>query len=216
MMRLFFCSFLLSIHALCAAAAKADQSAPDAALQQLMEGNNRFASGKSIHSNLAAEGLSGLKEGQEPRAVIIGCSDSRVPPEVIFDQGLGDLFVVRVAGNVIGPIELDSAQYAAEKLHSPLIIVLGHENCGAVSATLLGQKNVPELGNIYPLIAPALKTCKGQKGDLVTQAIKCNAAQGVHFLKSTPLLSQLIAAKKLNIVAGYYDFDDGKVTILPD
>jgi carbonic anhydrase len=212
MIRLILLPFFLCVHVLC----RAEQSAPDAALQRLMEGNARFVAGKSTHTNLADEGLSGLKEGQAPFAAILGCSDSRVPPEIIFDQGLGDLFVVRVAGNVVGPIELDSVQYTAEHLHSSVIVVLGHENCGAVKATMLGQKNVPELANIYPLIAPALKTCKGQQGNVVEQAIKCNAVQGAQYLRSTPQLSRLIAEKKLKIVAGYYNFDDGKVTILPD
>lgn len=195
---------------------KSAPSAPDAALQRLMEGNTRFTSNKCIHKNLGLEGLSQLKEGQEPFAVIVGCSDSRVPPEIIFDQGLGDIFVIRVAGNVIGPIELDSVAYAAEKLHSPIVIVLGHENCGAVKATLLGQDHVPELQNIYPLIAPALKNCQAKKGDILMNAIKCNVTQGVNYLKSRPTLAKLVADKKLKIVGGYYDFDHGKVTLTED
>ncbi len=196
--------------------AQENQPRSDAALQRLMEGNKRFVDGKCIHKNLGMEGLSELKEGQEPFAIVIGCSDSRVPPEIIFDQGLGDLFVIRDAGNVVGPIELDSVEYAALRLHSPIVIVLGHENCGAVGATLLGQENVPELDNIYPLIAPALKRCQVKKGDILMNAIQCNVMQGVNYLKGTPILSKLIADKKLKIVGGYYDFDHGKVTIIQE
>jgi carbonic anhydrase len=207
----------LSLSLLCATSISlAAQPDSDTALKLLMAGNDRFTSGQYIHKNLASEGLSHLKEGQEPFAVIIGCSDSRVPPEIIFDQGLGDLFVVRVAGNVIGPVELDSVEYAAERLHVPLVVVLGHEKCAAVGAALLGRENVPELENIYPLIAPALKKCQAKKGDVLTNAIKCNAMEGVNHLRSTPLLAKLIAAKKLKIVGGYYDFDHGKVMLIQE
>lgn len=207
------CLWLLSFSSLCLAQ---DQPTSNEALQKLMDGNKQFTLGKPVHKNLGLEGLSALKEEQEPFAVVIGCSDSRVPPEIIFDQGLGEIFVVRVAGNVVGPIELDSVEYAVEKLHCPLVIVLGHENCGAVKATLLGQQNVPELDNIYPLIAPALKKCQAQKGDIVMNAVKCNVKEGVSFLKSTPLIAKHIAANRVRVVGAYYDFDHGKVTILPD
>ncbi|MBS0606672.1 MAG: carbonic anhydrase [Parachlamydiales bacterium] len=215
-MRKLVYSSLLCFSSLCFAQDTSQQPTSDAALQRLMEGNKRFTSGQPIHKNLGLEGLSALKEGQEPFAIIVGCSDSRVPPEIVFDQGLGDIFVVRVAGNVVGPIELDSVEFAVDKLHCPLVIVLGHENCGAVKATLLGQENVPELDNIYPLIAPALKKCQAQKGDILMNAIKCNVKEGVGYLKSTPLIAKHIAANRVKIVGGYYDFDHGKVMIIPD
>ncbi|MBS0653223.1 MAG: carbonic anhydrase [Verrucomicrobia bacterium] len=215
-MRKLIYSSLFCLTSLCFAQEKSQQPTGEVALQRLMAGNSRFTSGQSIHKNLGLEGLSELKEGQEPFAVIIGCSDSRVPPEIVFDQGLGDIFVVRDAGNVIGPIELDSVEFAVDKLHCPLVIVLGHENCGAVKATLLGQENVPELDNIYPLIAPALKKCQAQKGDILMNAIKCNVKEGVRYLKSTPLIAKHIAANGLKVVGGYYDFDHGKVTIIPE
>ncbi len=212
----YFAIFLLCLSQLSFSAEQTTPSTPDAALQRLMEGNTRFMSGKSIHKNLALEKLSELKDDQAPFAVVVGCSDSRVPPELIFDQGVGDIFVVRIAGNVIGPTELDSVEYAAVHLRSSIVIVLGHENCGAVKASLLGQDNVPELKNIYPLIAPALKKCQAKKGDLLANAIKCNAMEGVNYLKTVPSLANLIAAKQLKVVGGYYDFHQGKVSLIED
>ncbi len=210
------CTSLFCLSSLCFAQEKSQQPSSEIALQRLMEGNKRFTSGQPIHKNLGLEGLSTLKEGQEPFATIIGCSDSRVPPEIIFDQGLGDIFVVRIAGNVVGPIELDSVEYAVDKLHCPLVILLGHENCGAVKAALLGQENVPELENIYPLIAPALKKCQAQKGNILMNAVNCNVKEGVNHLKSSPLIAKYIASKQLRVIGGYYDFDHGKVTIIPE
>ncbi|MBY0529557.1 MAG: carbonic anhydrase [Rhabdochlamydiaceae bacterium] len=186
---------------------------PDQALKMLMDGNNRFVKEEFIHKNLAQESAD-LKEGQEPFAVIIGCSDSRVPPEIIFDQGPGDLFVVRDAGNVIGPIEMDSIQFAVQKLHTPIVVVLGHENCGAVHATLLGQANVPELSNIFPLIEKAIKECKETKGDLLKNAIQCNVKEGTRNLKAQPNIAQLIKQNKLKVIGAYFNFDDGKVSII--
>ncbi len=215
-MRKLLYTSLFCLPILCLTQEKLLQANSEIALQCLMEGNKRFTSGQNIHKKLGLEGLAELKKDQEPFAVIIGCSDSRVPPEIIFDQGLGDIFVVRVAGNVVGPIELDSVEYAVDKLHCPLVIVLGHENCGAVKATLLGQENVPELDNIYPLIAPALKKCQAQKGDILMNAVKCNIKEGVSYLKSTPLIAKHTADMQVKIVGGYYDFDHGKVTILPE
>ncbi len=186
---------------------------PEQALKQLMDGNQRFVSREIIHKNFAQEAAD-LKEGQTPFAVIIGCSDSRVPPEIIFDQGLGDLFVVRDAGNVIGPIELDSTLFAVKKLNTPLVVVLGHENCGAVNATLLGQAHVPELSSIFPLIERAIKQCTTTKGDILVNAIKCNVREGVQDLTAIPAIAELIKGKKLNVVGAYFDFNNGKVTLI--
>lgn len=187
---------------------------PQGALKRLMDGNKRFVSREFIHKNFAQEAAD-LKEGQAPFAVIVGCSDSRVPPEIIFDQGPGDLFVVRDAGNVIGPIELDSTMFAVNKLNTPLVIVLGHENCGAVKATLLGQSHVPELASIFPLIEKGIKQCQQTQGDLLVNAIQCNVKEGVRILKAQPAIAQLIKEKKLEIVGAYFDFDEGKVSLIP-
>ena len=112
---------------------------PDEALQRLIDGNARFTAGKVDHPNQDAARRTALAKGQSPFAIIFGCSDSRVSPEVLFDQGLGDLFVIRVAGNVVDADEAGSVEYAFEHLHSPLLLVLGHQNCGAVAAALMPQ-----------------------------------------------------------------------------
>jgi carbonic anhydrase len=105
-------------------------------LQRLKEGNQRYVEDKLIHPDRTSERREALQSKQQPFAIIVGCSDSRVAPEIVFDQGVGDLFIVRVAGNVVGPIELDSIEYAAEYLKSCLIVVMGHQNCGAVDAVM--------------------------------------------------------------------------------
>src|SRR3990170_7095870 len=111
----------------------------DVALQELIAGNQRYAAGKLTHPHQTTRHRQELIQRQEPFAIIVGCSDSRVPPEIIFDQGLGDLFIVRVAGQVVGPVELDSIEYSVKYLGSTLIFVLGHESCGAVTAVIDGK-----------------------------------------------------------------------------
>lgn len=185
-----------------------------AALQALIQGNQRYVSGNSNHPSLAKESLNYTTETQEPIAVIVGCSDSRVPPEIIFDQGIGELFVVRVAGNVVGPIEMDSVEFAVAKLNTPLVIVLGHQNCGAVKAALVGKENVPELDCIYPLIEAAFKGCNLKGKDPLFNAIECNVKKGVETLKNSPTIGPFIAQNKVNIVGAYYEIGTGKVTLI--
>lgn len=186
------------------------------AMQDLIEGNQRFVSGKSVHRDLSQEALSSLKGGQMPKAVIVGCSDSRVSPELIFDQGLGDLFIVRVAGNVIGPIELESILFGVQQLQAPFILVLGHENCAAVKAALQKGAKSPDLAQIDSLITPALKSCRFRLTDPVMNAIWCNAMEGVRRLKASPVLKPFLEAKKLEIRGGYYEFDRGTVQIISE
>ena len=135
---------------------------PDKALQTLREGNLRFIQNKSIHPNRADERRLETAKQQEPFAIILGCSDSRVSPEIVFDQGIGDLFVVRVAGNVVSPVILDSIEYSALYLHSSIIVVLGHENCGAVKAVLQG--NTKDMEPVAELIRRQSKNPKRKKG----------------------------------------------------
>lgn len=186
--------------------------APDAALQKLMEGNGRSASDQLLHPNLTVERREAIVAKQNPFAVIVGCSDSRVPPEIIFDQGLGDLFIVRVAGNVVGPVELDSIEYAVKYLGAALIFVMGHQNCGAVSAVLKGQ--TAEIEDVANLIEPALE---GKKNLSVEAAIKANVAYIVNSLKSLgdqSAVGYLSKAGKLKIVGGYYELSSGKVLLI--
>jgi carbonic anhydrase len=208
MQKMYLYFFLMSLH-ICAMA-----YSPDSALQLLIDGNQRFMTAQSTHRDLAKEELVKFKSGQQPFAVVVGCSDSRVPLEIIFDQGVGSIFAIRDAGNVIGPIELDSIKFAILKLGVPLILVLGHQNCGAVNAVMTGQANGSEFANIYSLIAPALQLCKKEKGDPLTNAIKCNVRQAVAFLKSQPDLQKLMEQNQLKIVGGYYDFEHGQVSLI--
>lgn len=194
----------------------AEETPPQQALRELMEGNQRFVAGKSVHRDLSQEALVPLRQGQTPKAVIVGCSDSRVSPEVIFDQGLGDLFVVRVAGNVIGPIELESIVFGVQQLKAPLILVLGHENCAAVKGAMQSVQKPKELAQIFSLIALALKSCNVHSENGLTDAIWCNALAGVRSLRSTATLKPFLDAQKLEVKGAYYEFQQGAVKIIPE
>ncbi len=184
---------------------------PEEALKRLKHGNQRYVEQKLIHPNQTAERRAELSGGQYPFAVILGCSDSRVPPEVVFDQGLGDLFVIRVAGNIADDVVLGSIEYAAEHLHTPLIVVMGHSKCGAVSAVVAGGKLDGHLPSLARIIQPAVDKVKGKPGDFVANAVKTNAEMTADQLKtSEPVLSNLVKAGKVNVVTAYYDLDTGK------
>lgn len=202
----------------------------DEALQKLMDGNKRYVENQMTGTKLCdLTTRSGLAKSQKPYAVILSCSDSRVPPEIIFDKGLGEIFVVRVAGNVPDPIVLGSIEYAVEHLGSPLIMVLGHERCGAVTATV-GAKGKPEgnIGAILKTIAPAIKNaakdceaCKGEakcketrKEDYVECAINANLKSvSASLTKKSSVLKHMAEQGKIKIVAAKYDLDDGIVSL---
>lgn len=186
---------------------------PDQAVQQLIEGNKRYMKDSLEHPRRDEERRQAVTSLQEPFAVIVGCSDSRVSPEVIFDQGIGDLFVVRVAGNVVGPIELDSIEYGAAVLNAVSVLVLGHENCGAVKAVLAGQAQVIEA--VADHIKNGIRNCKDCAKDL-PKAIKANVQHVVADLKKSSVLKKLIDEKRLIIVGGYYHLASGNVELLPD
>jgi carbonic anhydrase len=188
----------------------------DQALQMLLDGNDRFVTGNIKHVDYLAEAKDKLIDQQSPFAVIIGCSDSRVPPELVFDRGLGELFVVRDAGNVIGPIEMDSVEFAVAALHVPLVVVLGHQNCGAVKAVLSEKGKYPELDYIGPLIQDALKKCEITGANALANAIHCNVSKGVHTLKNSPTIAPLLLQKKVRIVGAYYEIATGKVSLIGD
>jgi carbonic anhydrase len=187
---------------------------PDLALKTLMEGNQRFSKDKSLHLDKASERRQELISNQTPFAAIVGCSDSRVAPEIIFDQGIGDLFIVRVAGNVIGPLEQDSIDYSVLYLKSSIIMVLGHEDCGAVKAVIGG--NTKDIEAVAELIQPAVDATKMQKDNRVENTIKTNAKMMAEQLRNSPSLSGMIAKKKLSVVAAYYNFHTGKVELLEE
>jgi len=187
----------------------------DQALKKLMAGNKRFRALKQTHPDQTPERRAELRDSQHPFATILGCSDSRVPPEVIFDQGLGDLFVVRVAGNIVDDVVLGSIEYSAAHLHTPLIMVLGHSRCGAVSAAVAGGELEGHLTSLTSAIQPVLYKVKDKQGDLVNDAAKANAKMVAEQLKcSEPVLSTIVNTGKLKVVAAYYDFDTWEVEII--
>jgi carbonic anhydrase len=182
---------------------------PDHALQRLVEGNQRYINDKLLHPDRTKDRRESVSSKQTPLAIILGCSDSRVSPEIIFDQGLGDLFIVRVAGNVLGSIELNSIEFAADKLQASLILVLGHENCGAVSAVL--NNDTKDIKSIASLIQLALKNTSNLS---LEAAVKDNVRYVMQSLKQSPILTNLIQQNKLKIHGGYYNLDHGTVSFI--
>lgn len=185
------------------------------ALQKLIEGNKRFSLSKSVHPNQNRERRQELVKGQKPFAVVVGCSDSRIPPEIIFDQGLGDLFVIRVAGNIVDDVALGSIEYAVDHLGTNLIVVLGHSKCGAVTATIQGGVPHGHVGSIMEAIKPAIEAAKELPGDLIDNTIKANTRLVADQLQySDPILSEMTRQGKISIVSAYYNIESGEVHIL--
>ena len=190
----------------------ADEMNPTKALKKLMDGNNRYKHEKLLHPHQTKEARIASATGQAPFATILGCSDSRVAPELIFDQGIGDLFVVRVAGNVVAPVELDSIEYSVIYLKSSIILVLGHENCGAIQAVIQGQTQ--DIEAVASLITPALELARTQEGSLLENTIKDNVLHVVDELKKSPVLAKMLQENKINVVGGYYNFYSGAVKLI--
>jgi carbonic anhydrase len=194
---------------------KSDIVNADEALKRLTEGNKRYVVGKFIRPHQTSVRRAELIEGQHPFAIVLGCSDSRIPVELVFDQGVGDLFVVRVAGNIADDVSLASIEYAAAHLHTPLVVVMGHGNCGAVAATASGGELEGHLPVIATAIRPAVDKVKTQQGDLVNNAARANAVMVAEKLKSSkPVLSELVRSGKLTVVAAFYDIKSGKVEFI--
>lgn len=185
---------------------------PSEALDRLSEGNLRYVQDRLLHPDRNTERREAVSSKQNPFAVIVGCSDSRVPPEIVFDQGVGDLFVVRVAGNVVGPVELDSIEYAIKYLGASLVVILGHERCGAVQAVVNGQ--TADIEAVSDLLSPAVEACKKKKGNpecLLTDCIQDNAKYFADRVSQSPLLAKYISEKQISILPAYYDLDTGSV-----
>jgi carbonic anhydrase len=188
---------------------------PDSVLAELKAGNEHHARHQYQHPHETAARQRELISGQHPHAEILSCSDSRVPPEIVFDQGLGDVFVVRVAGNVATDTEIGSLEYGAEHLHIPLLVVLGHESCGAVTAAVEGGEVEGHIASLVNLIKPAVEKSRGLPGDKVSNAVRANVTMVVDQLRaSNPVLAKLVAEGKLKIVGGVYSLETGKVTWL--
>ena len=187
----------------------------DEALKRLTEGNKRYVVGKFIRPHQTSVRRAELIDGQAPFAIVLSCSDSRIPVELVFDQGIGDLFVVRVAGNIADDVALGSIEYAAAHLHVPLAVVRGHGSCGAVAATASGGELEGHLPVIAAAIRPAVDKVKTQQGDLVNNAARANAVMVAEKLKaSKPVLSELVRSGKLTIEAAFYDIKSGKVEFI--
>ena len=198
------------------------QISSDEALHRLIEGNKRFAAGQIAHPGRTPDDFKPLAAGQYPIAAIVSCADSRVAPEILFDQGIGDLFIVRIAGNYIGGAGASvkgSIEYGVAELNVPLIMVLGHSQCGAVKAAIKHLHDHDALpGAINDLvnsIKPAVIETEGKPGDPLENAIEANVRRSVAKLESLhPVVSPAVQSGKLKVVGGVYDLATGNATML--
>jgi carbonic anhydrase len=187
------------------------------ALAMLMAGNERFVNHKEQHPDQTQARRKELEGAQHPFAVILGCADSRVAPELLFDQGLGDLFVIRVAGNIVDDDVLGSIEYAVEHLGTRLVLVLGHEKCGAVSAAVEGGAAAGHLKSLVTAIQPSVAATKNESGDKIHNCVIANARRVARQIReSEPVLRELVEGKGLKVVAADYALDTGKVSLLDE
>ncbi|MCX6094326.1 MAG: carbonic anhydrase [Candidatus Bipolaricaulota bacterium] len=181
-------------------------------MSELWEGNRRFQRDEAVGPRRDGARRASVADGQTPCAAVVACSDSRVPPELLFDQGLGDLFVVRVAGNVIGGDALGSLEYAAEHLEVPVIVVLGHSRCGAIGAALRGESGSPHLNGILVALRPAIEATAALRGDRAANAAREHARRLAAELPARSLaLRRRAETGRLAIVGAYYDVATGAV-----
>lgn len=188
----------------------------DSLLQKLIDGNLRFVSGLAVHPNESMSQVKEIQSAQHPFVIVVSCSDSRVSPEIIFDQGLGDIFSIRTAGNVIGDLELGSIEYAVEHLHCNLIVVLGHENCGAIKAFLndSSEKHNDHIGKIIEYLSDEIEQKEVLENDKhnVPRAVDANIKHGINLLEhSKPIIEEFVESNRLKIVGGLYNLSTGKV-----
>jgi carbonic anhydrase len=187
---------------------------PEQALAKLLEGNDRFVTQKRTSRNQSKERLVEVAKGQEPFAAILGCADSRVPGEIVFDQGLGDLFVCRIAGNIATPEEIGSLEFGTMVLGAKVIVVMGHKRCGAVKAAIKGGELPGQIGSLIKSINIGDVPAQSEVASDLDKAAKANVMSQVATLKKSPILSDLIAKNQLKIVGAYYDLDTGKVSLV--
>jgi carbonic anhydrase len=198
------------------AAEESPAPAPDQALAMLMAGNNRYTTSHQRHPHEAASRRHQLTKSQHPYATILTCSDSRVPPELLFDAGLGDLFVIRVAGNIAADAVVGSIEYAVEHLGARLVLVMGHESCGAVQATISGGEPKTHIESLTKPIEPAVARAREQKGDLIANAVRENVSLVVDQLrKSQPILAERVEKGTMKVVGAVYHMDSGAVVVVP-
>lgn len=208
---------LLVVFAACGHKMNQPVATKSTTLEKLLEGNTRFAAAHPLHPDESRQRIGEIAKGQHPFAVVISCSDSRVPPELIFDQGLGDLFVIRTAGNLVGGLEIGSVEYAVEHLQVPLILVLGHEQCGAIKAFVEGGETPGHIKDIVDSIKAETEISAIAKDDKDRLA-HCIEANLKHVTLQLQEQSSIIREKmekgELKIVTARYDLEKGSVTML--
>ena len=187
----------------------------DEVLEQLMKGNDKFVNEQMTHGNLDKERRIELLAGQSPQAAILTCSDSRVVPEHIFDQGLGDIFIIRNAGNVVAPVTLGSLEYAAAHLKTPLMMVLGHSQCGAVGAAMAGGEPEGSLGSIMTEIGPAVSAISEDIENRYDEVIIENTKNSIkNILTRSSMIKDRVDSGDMLIIGAIYNLDSGKVNII--
>ena len=192
----------------------------DQALARLVAGNQRFVRGEARFPTVQKEVLAALAKGQRPYATILGCSDSRVPPELIFDAGFGELFIIRLAGNVISPEVMGTVQYAGVHLQTPLFIVLGHEGCGAVAAALAAKHGAKKHSRIALLLDSILPGLRDIPPELAPEAemraaVEANVRWSMRQLLETPEAKARLDEGAMKLVGGVYELESGRVRFLP-
>lgn len=186
-------------------------------LQRLLEGNRRFVSGSPQHPRQDEAHRLTLLDGQRPFAAIVGCTDSRVPPELIFDQGFGDLYIARVGGSVLGEIAIASLELGIMAFGIELIVVLGHSGCGAINATIQGEATVGFLPDLAALIQPSVDAARGLPGDMLVNTVQINARRTARtMLERSPILADAKTNGQIAVAAAYYDLATGVVEVLEE
>lgn len=188
-----------------------------APIDQLLKGNERFAGHHPLHPHESRKRMEEISDGQNPIAAIVCCSDSRVPPEIIFDQGLGDLFVIRTAGNLMGGLEIGSLEYAVEHLGVKQVLVMGHRECGALKAFMAGHKVPGHIQDIVDSIKMEKEILAITQGDkhLLDDCIRANILHGIHQLQSqSSIIAEKIKSKELKVIGALYDLENGVVQLV--
>ena len=205
--------FLLLASVSCAAFANTDSNlSADVALKKLKEGNAHFVSSKMVHPDESVSRRKELRTGQHPFVAILSCSDSRVPPEIIFDQGLGDIFEIRNAGNVLDDHVIGSIEYAVVHAGVKLVLVMGHEDCGAVKATLGHSHESIYIESLTKTIEPAARISKGEGAELINNTAINHAKMTVKkILESDPIISEYVEKHGVKVIPAMYHLDSGKV-----
>jgi carbonic anhydrase len=204
---------IVTTRAVIAAVYAPTMSAADA-LKLLLEGNQRFVEARLVHPNQTAARRVEVAKGQHPFAAVLACSDSRTPPEIIFDRGIGDLFVVRVAGNVADQVVIESLDYSVKHLGVRVVMILGHHRCGAVTAAVEGHEEEGDVGPMLRELRPAVEASKGIAGDPIENAVRENVKLVMKNLAASEELSTMVKSGELKIVGGIYDLDTGKIEML--